>query len=303
MRPDRIIVGEIRGGEALDMLQAMNTATTARSPRARQLAADALSRVETMVLMSGMDYPSAHTEQICAPAAHRASERLGDGTRRITQITEVQGMEGDIITLQNLFVFDWEAGMDENGFYRGRLKSTGIRRASSTLRNHGSISPTRCSPSRPTTPPPPESGVWNRKKKDVHVEPMANHCALPPDPVILAWRWAWPWERRCSCRKPGPVRAGESEPTVSLSGVDLTGIPGVARGADKRMVAAEGSSRRGVRSAGGRHPVAIWPSREREGRPLPSSTVLLLDESGSMEGTAITEAWRPPPATSRPCVR
>ncbi len=141
MRPDRIIVGEIRGGEALDMLQAMNTGhdgslstVHANSPR------DALSRVETMVLMSGMDLPvRAIREQISRALqliVHQS--RLGDGTRRITQITEVQGMEGDIITLQNLFVFDWEAGMDENGFYRGRLKSTGIRPGFlPTLRNHG----------------------------------------------------------------------------------------------------------------------------------------------------------------------
>ncbi|GAB4253675.1 MAG: CpaF family protein [Thermoleophilia bacterium] len=130
MRPDRIIVGEIRGGEALDMLQAMNTGhdgslstVHANSPR------DALSRVETMVLMAGVELPvRAIREQVSRAIdliVHQS--RLSDGSRHITHITEVQAMEGDVITLQNLFVFDYEAGMDEEGRYRGRLKSTGIR--------------------------------------------------------------------------------------------------------------------------------------------------------------------------------
>jgi pilus assembly protein CpaF len=130
MRPDRIIVGEIRGGEALDMLQAMNTGhdgslstVHSNSPR------DAMSRVETMVLMAGLDLPiRAIREQVSRAInliVHQS--RLNDGTRRITHITEIQGMEGDIITLQNLFVFDFAAGTDENGKYTGRLKGTGIR--------------------------------------------------------------------------------------------------------------------------------------------------------------------------------
>lgn len=130
MRPDRIIVGEVRGGEALDMLQAMNTGHDgslstihANSPR------DALSRLETMVLMSGMDLPvRAIREQIASAVdliIHQA--RLKDGSRRVTHITEVQGMEGEIITLQDLFLFDFAAGLDEQGRFLGRLKSTGIR--------------------------------------------------------------------------------------------------------------------------------------------------------------------------------
>jgi pilus assembly protein CpaF len=130
MRPDRIIVGEIRGGEALDMLQAMNTGhdgslstVHANSPR------DALSRVETMVLMAGVDLPVRAIREQASRAlnlvVHQA--RLSDGTRRLTHITEIQYMEGEVITLQNLFVFDYAAGMDENGRFAGRLKSTGIR--------------------------------------------------------------------------------------------------------------------------------------------------------------------------------
>ncbi len=130
MRPDRIIVGEIRGGEALDMLQAMNTGhdgslstVHANSPR------DALSRVETMVLMAGVDLPmQAIREQVSRAinlVVHQS--RLSDGSRRVTHITEIQGMEGDVITLQNLFVFDYGSGMDQHGRFKGRLKGTGIR--------------------------------------------------------------------------------------------------------------------------------------------------------------------------------
>jgi len=130
MRPDRIVVGEARGGEALDMLQAMNTGhdgslTTIHSNAPR----DTLSRIETMVLMAGFDLPvRAIREQIASAVdliVHVA--RLRDGTRRVTHVTEVEGMEGDIITLQDLFLFDYGMGVDENGRYLGRLKGTGIR--------------------------------------------------------------------------------------------------------------------------------------------------------------------------------
>ncbi len=129
MRPDRIVVGEVRGGEALDMLQAMNTGhegsmTTghANSPR------DILSRIETMVMMSGMDLPvRAIREQISSGIDLIIHEsRLRDGNRKITSLTEVQGMEGDIITLQDIFVFE-QTGRDENGQVIGRFKATGIR--------------------------------------------------------------------------------------------------------------------------------------------------------------------------------
>ncbi len=128
MRPERIVVGECRGKEALDMLQAMNTGhdgslTTghANSPR------DMLSRLETMVLMAGMDLPvKAIREQISSAIdliIHQA--RLRDGSRRIINITEVQGMEGDIITLQDIFVFEQEAF--EGGKIVGRIRPTGVR--------------------------------------------------------------------------------------------------------------------------------------------------------------------------------
>ncbi len=128
MRPDRIVVGECRSGEALDMLQAMNTGHDgsmstghANTPR------DMLSRLETMVLMAGMDLPlRAIREQISSAVdliVHQ--NRLKDGTRKITHITEVQGMEGDVIVMQDIFVFE-QTGMNE-GKIEGRLKPTGIR--------------------------------------------------------------------------------------------------------------------------------------------------------------------------------
>ena len=130
MRPDRIVVGECRGGEALDMLQAMNTGhdgslTTvhANAPR------DALSRLETLVLMAGFDLPVRAIREQMASAIDLIVQlqRLRDGTRRITHITEVQGMEGDVITLQDVFLFDYGMGVDDKGRFRGHLKATGVR--------------------------------------------------------------------------------------------------------------------------------------------------------------------------------
>jgi pilus assembly protein CpaF len=141
MRPDRIIVGEVRGGEALDMLQAMNTGhdgslTTVHSNAPR----DTLARIETMVLMAGMDLPMRAIREQVASALDLIVHihRLRDGTRRITHVTEVVGMEGDIITLQDLMLFDYGMGVDENGKYVGYLKATGIRPAfSEHLENYG----------------------------------------------------------------------------------------------------------------------------------------------------------------------
>ncbi|HEX8869125.1 MAG TPA: CpaF family protein, partial [Lentzea sp.] len=130
MRPDRIIVGEVRDGAALDMLQAMNTGhdgsiTTVHSNSPH----DSLARLETMVLMAGVDLPARAIREQMASAidliVHQS--RLKDGTRRITHITEVIGMEGEIVTLQDIFQFDFHAGVDERGFYRGSLQSTGLR--------------------------------------------------------------------------------------------------------------------------------------------------------------------------------
>jgi pilus assembly protein CpaF len=128
MRPDRIVVGECRAGEALDMLQAMNTGHDgslstghANTPR------DMLARLETMVLMAGVDLPvRAIREQISSAVdliVHQS--RLKDGTRKITNITEVQGMEGDTIVMQDVFVFEQTGVID--GKIQGRLKPTGIR--------------------------------------------------------------------------------------------------------------------------------------------------------------------------------
>ena len=130
MRPDRIVVGEVRDAAALDMLQAMNTGhdgsictVHANSPR------DVLARVETMVLMGGVDLPvRAIREQVSSAIDLVVQQtRFKDGTRHITHVTEVVGMEGDVITLQDLFMFDHGAGFDENGRALGTLKSTGLR--------------------------------------------------------------------------------------------------------------------------------------------------------------------------------
>jgi pilus assembly protein CpaF len=130
MRPDRIVVGEIRDGAALDMLQAMNTGhdgslTTvhANAPR------DSLARLETLVLMAGIALPVKAIRDQVASALDVIVQvgRLKDGSRRITAITEVEGMESDVITLQDLFTFDYAAGRDENGRFLGVLRSSGLR--------------------------------------------------------------------------------------------------------------------------------------------------------------------------------
>jgi pilus assembly protein CpaF len=130
MRPDRIVIGEVRDGAALDLLQAMNTGhngslTTvhANTPR------DTIARLETMALMAGFDLPvRAIREQIASAVdliVHQA--RLRDGSRRVTQVTEVLGMEGEVVSMQDLFVFDHRAGQDEHGRHLGTLRWTGLR--------------------------------------------------------------------------------------------------------------------------------------------------------------------------------
>jgi pilus assembly protein CpaF len=128
MRPDRIVMGECRSGEALDMLQAMNTGhdgsmTTVHSNTPR----DTLRRIETMVLMAGMELPlKAIREQVASSIELIIHlERLNDGTRKVMQVSEVQGMEGDTIVLQDLFVFN-QTGI-KNGTAQGNLKATGLR--------------------------------------------------------------------------------------------------------------------------------------------------------------------------------
>lgn len=130
MRPDRIIVGEVRGGESLDMLQAMNTGhdgslstVHANSPR------DAVARLETLVLMAGMDLPLRAIREQVASAVDLIIQvsRLRDGSRRVTHVTEVQGMEGEVVTLQDAFLFDYSAGVDQHGRFLGKPIPTGIR--------------------------------------------------------------------------------------------------------------------------------------------------------------------------------
>jgi pilus assembly protein CpaF len=129
MRPDRIIVGEVRGAEAMDMLQAMNTGhegsmTTihANTPR------DALARIEQMVVMSGIDFPVRMIRATTASAVNIVlqAERLSDGKRRVTSIQEITGMEGDIVTMQEIFRFR-RTGVGPNGEVLGRFEATGIR--------------------------------------------------------------------------------------------------------------------------------------------------------------------------------
>ena len=128
MRPDRIIVGEARGGEALDMLQAMNTGhdgsmTTIHSNSPR----DTLRRIETMVLMAGMELPLKAIREQVASAIELIvhMNRMRDGTRKVTQVSEVQGLEGDSIVMQDIFIYE-QTGF-QNGRVIGQLKSTGLR--------------------------------------------------------------------------------------------------------------------------------------------------------------------------------
>ena len=129
MRPDRIIVGEVRSEETLDMLQAMNTGhdgslTTihANSPR------DSISRIETMVMMSGSELPSKAIRDQVASAINLIVQqaRLRDGSRKVTSVSEIVGMEGDVIRMQDIFTYETEGEMDANGKFKGSFKATGI---------------------------------------------------------------------------------------------------------------------------------------------------------------------------------
>ncbi len=129
MRPDRIIVGEVRGGETFDMLQAMNTGhdgsmTTVHANTAR----DALSRIEQMVMMTGIDLPLSATRNQIASGLNFVVQlnRLSDGHRKVMSVSEITGMEGDTITMQDIFVFK-RTGKDENGKVQGQFMATGMR--------------------------------------------------------------------------------------------------------------------------------------------------------------------------------
>jgi pilus assembly protein CpaF len=129
MRPDRIVVGEVRGPEAFDMMQAMNTGHEgsistihANSPR------DALARIENMILMANLDLPSRAIREQIASALHVIIQisRMTDGTRKMTHVSEVAGMEGQVVTMQDIFRFE-QTGVDSEGRVRGQFRSTGIR--------------------------------------------------------------------------------------------------------------------------------------------------------------------------------
>jgi pilus assembly protein CpaF len=144
MRPDRIVVGEVRGEEALDMLQAMNTGhdgslTTihANTPR------DALSRIETMIATGAASLPErAMRQQISAAIQIVVQQtRLSDGSRKVTSISEITGMEGDIITMQEIFVFE-KMGISQEGKVIGRFRATGVRpKCAERLKMSGIILP------------------------------------------------------------------------------------------------------------------------------------------------------------------
>jgi pilus assembly protein CpaF len=129
MRPDRIIVGEVRGSEAFDMMQAMNTGhegsistVHANTPR------DALARIENMILMASLDLPSRAIREQIASAVHIIIQisRMSDGSRKLTHVSEVAGMEGQVVTMQDIFRFE-QTGIDGEGRVKGVFKSTGIR--------------------------------------------------------------------------------------------------------------------------------------------------------------------------------
>ena len=129
MRPDRIIIGEVRGSEAFDMMQAMNTGhegslstVHANAPR------DALARIENMILMSGLDLPMRAIREQMASAIHMIIQiaRLSDGTRKITHVTEIVGVEGDVVTMQDIFRYE-QRGIDSDGRVLGEFKGTGLR--------------------------------------------------------------------------------------------------------------------------------------------------------------------------------
>jgi len=141
MRPDRIIVGEVRSSEALDMLQAMNTGhdgslttTHANTPR------DTISRLETMVMMAGMELPliAIRSQIVSAVDIIVQQSRFRDGSRRITNITELTGIEGDVVSMQDIFVYETQGQMDSQGHFIGKFKSTGIRpHCLEKIRNNG----------------------------------------------------------------------------------------------------------------------------------------------------------------------
>ena len=129
MRPDRIVVGEVRGEEALDMLQAMNTGhdgslTTIHANSTR----DALYRLDTMVAMANLNIPEKAIRQQIASAVNLIvqASRMTDGTRKVTAISELTGMEGEVITMQDIFVFE-RTGITQEGRVRGQFRATGIR--------------------------------------------------------------------------------------------------------------------------------------------------------------------------------
>ena len=174
MRPDRIVVGECRGGESLDMLKAMNTGHGSLSTVHANTPRDAIARLETLVLMAGMDLPLRAIREQIASAVDVVVQitRLRDGTRRVTHVTEVQGMEGETVTLQDAFLFDYSAGV-------ARTASSSASRCPPVS---GRGSPTSSTTSGSTVPAGLRGARAGRRAEVVTMSPMLLVVGVPRSP-------------------------------------------------------------------------------------------------------------------------
>ena len=272
MRPDRIVVGEVRDASALDMLQAMNTGhdgsiCTVHSNGPR----DTCSRLETLVLMAGMDLPvRAIREQVASAVdliVHQA--RLKDGTRRITHVTEVERMEGDVITLQDIFLFDNSAGFDSEG------------RSLGTLQGH-----------RPAAEVPREDAAQQRHRRPADLRDDGLPMTGRLHPLRRAAVGAVP--AGAGPRAPGtlaPSSAADTRADRTTAAID-NALP--EKGAVRLLVSVPGDSRDRPRRVS-RSPWAARRSRQRPSPPpraasLERTSILAIDTSASMRGTRIAEA-------------
>ena len=277
MRPDRIVVGEVRDAAALDMLQAMNTGhdgsictVHANTPR------DTLARIETMVLMAGVDLPvRAIREQVSSAIDLVVQQaRFKDGSRHITHVTEVVGMEGDIITMQDIYKFDYDAGFDAEGHPLGTLVTTGLR--PKFLRSSPRAACT-------STPPCSRSTGPDHERPD---DEMGGRRGG-------RWRrWAW---------APGVAWAAPEGRIQQVESADgavtyILSAEGLAEG-ESIDPASVGRRWAAWRRRRPRHP---WPTTQD--RPCARTTMIVLDSSGSMaEFGKLARPRTPPSSTWPPC--
>jgi hypothetical protein len=282
MRPDRIVVGECRGAEALDMLQAMNTGhdgslTTIHSNGPR----DTLSRIETMVLMAGFDLPvRAIREQVASAVdliVHVA--RLRDGTRRITHITEVEGMEGEIITLQDLFLFDFGEGVDE----RPATSRAGSRPPASAPPSPRTWPP-RASASRPTCSNPSPSPVAAERCR------WSGEQAPPPPHLHLGGGGGLSGRRHRPERRARDRRGQHLALRRGRQRHDGAGFRNLAEplNPEQLSITADG---------GAVENLVVEPLAQST---VPVGVVLAIDTSGSMEGEPIEAARERRPQLRQP---